>query len=73
MLKSQKVNNVWFLKEEKAIAMQIQHIEMNKKADFLYKMKIEGKDDFEEWEANGYFLCGDEGPYLWFLKSYNNS
>ena len=45
---------------------------MFKKEPFNYEMVLKGRDHFGRWWAEGNFMMTEKGPFLWFLKVYDD-
>ena len=41
--------------------------------EFLSKISFVGSDNFSKFSAEGYFLCRNGLPFVWFLKHYDPS
>ena len=45
---------------------------MKKKEPFNYEIVLKGKDFFGSWSAEGNLILTEDGPFLWFLKVYDD-
>lgn len=53
--------------------MEVRSIQLDKVESWNYEVVIKGSDYFGTWSGEGNFFMTSGGPFMWFIKKYDDA